>query len=388
MVAGAQQVGRQGGVSGGASREQAMMSTDAMHMARALAIAERGRGRTSPNPMVGAVIVDDEGVVVGRGFHQAAGGPHAEIHALTNAGARARNATLYCTLEPCSHTGRTGPCAPRVAEAGLRRVVVAVQDPNPLVAGRGLTYLRERGLDVSVGTLQHEAERLNAPFFTVMRRRRPFLTLKVAVSRDGCVAAASGRRTQLTGPASNRWIHRDRAEVDALAVGSGTVRVDDPLLTPRGAFRARPLMRVVFDRSLRTPPGARMLSTLEVGPVVVVAAKPFDPDTHRRAEALTSAGVHVESVDDLGDFFPAALAALGNLGVSSVILEGGPTVHQAAWEAGVVDRVQIFRTPGFVGPGGVPCFLEPEVLVDHLTDRRTLSLGEDVLFEGDVHRAD
>ncbi len=233
-------------------------------MARALLLAERGRGRTSPNPMVGALVVDDEGVVVGRGRHESAGGPHAEVHALVDAGERAAGATLYCTLEPCSHTGRTGPCAPRVVAAGIRRAVVAVGDPNPLVSGRGIGYLREHGIDVTVGVLAEQAEKLNEPFFTRMRFRRPFVTMKVALSLDGCVAAAPGIRTQLTGPSAARAIHRERAEIDALAVGSGTVLADDPLLTARGIYRYRPLVRVVFDRRLRTPVTARLFSTIRV----------------------------------------------------------------------------------------------------------------------------
>ena len=226
------------------------MAGDDDYMARALALAERGRGRTSPNPMVGALVVDDEGVIVGRGAHEVAGGPHAEVHALADAGGRARGATLYCTLEPCCHTGRTGPCAPRVVAAGIRRAIVAMEDPNPLVGGRGLDHLRDAGIDVSVGVLRDRAEALNRGFLTAMRLRRPFVTLKVALSVDARVAAAAGARTALTGAAANRAIHRERAEVDAIAVGSETVLVDDPLLTARGAYRYRPLTRVVFDLSL------------------------------------------------------------------------------------------------------------------------------------------
>ncbi len=245
--------------------------SDDFYMALALALAERGRGRTSPNPLVGAVVVDREGVVVGRGAHEIAGGPHAEVYALEDAGARARGATLYCTLEPCSHTGRTGPCAPLVVEAGIVRAVVAIEDPNPRVSGAGFGYLRARGVDVRGGVGSDAAERLNAPFLSVMRRGRPFVTVKVALSRDGCIAAEPGVRTALTGPSANRYIHRERAEVDALAVGSGTLLADDPQLTARGAFRYRPLTRVVFDSRLRTPPTAKLLSTRRAGPVIIMS---------------------------------------------------------------------------------------------------------------------
>ena len=221
-------------------------------MRKALALAERGRGTTSPNPMVGALVVDDEGVIVGRGAHLVAGGPHAEVIALGDAGPRARGATLYCTLEPCSHTGRTGPCAPLVGNAGLRRAVIAIEDPNPLVHGAGLRHLRERGIETIVGVEEAAARRQNAVFLTNLARGRPHVTLKAAVSLDGRLGAP-GVRTRLTGPAANRRVHRQRAEVDALGVGSETILTDDPALTPRGAFRGRPLTRVIFDRRLRTP---------------------------------------------------------------------------------------------------------------------------------------
>ncbi len=368
------------------------MSTDAAdiaHMARALALAERGRGRTSPNPMVGALIVDDDGVVVGRGAHEFAGGPHAEVHALRDAGDRARGATLFCTLEPCSHTGRTGPCAPRVVEAGIRRAVIAVADPNPLVSGRGLAHLRDHGIDVSVGVHEQAALRQNGAFFTMMRRRRPFVTMKVALSRDGRVAARPGTRTALTGGAANRAIHRDRAEVDAIAVGSGTLLADDPVLTPRGAHRSRPLTRIVFDRSLRVPPTARILSTAEVGPIIVVTADPDGDAARRKSKALVEAGARVVTVGGAApSFVAAAMERVGQLGITDLMLEGGPTLHAAAWSAGVVDRVQVYRTPWSLGSDGVPWLSGDLFTLESLDDVRTIPLGDDVLIEGYVHRAD
>ena len=232
-------------------------------MATALALAERGRGRTSPNPLVGAVIVDDSGVVVGTGFHERAGEAHAEVHALRAAGARARGATLYCTLEPCSHTGRTGPCAVAVADAGIRRVVAAMQDPYPEVAGRGFAYLRDHGVEVEVGVREAEAQRLNEVFVTNVVARRPFVVAKIAISLDNAVAAAPGARTAISGAASQRHAQRVRAEVAAIGIGSGTLLADDPVLTARDVWRARPLIRVVFDRRLRTPPTARLCDTLD-----------------------------------------------------------------------------------------------------------------------------
>lgn len=361
---------------------------DVLHMARALALAERGRGRTSPNPMVGAVVVDAEGVVVGAGSHEAAGGPHAEVYALGAAGERARGATLYCTLEPCCHTGRTGPCAPLVVQAGIGRAVVAVEDPNPLVAGRGLGYLREHGVHVTVGVLGEAAVRQNAAFFTVMRRRRPFVTMKVALSLDRKVAAA-GSRTRLTGAAADRLIHRERAAVDALAVGSGTILADDPVLTARGAYRTRPLIRVIFDRRLRTPPTARIFTTRVEGPIIVAGAPLPDDATRGRREALVAAGADVREFDGAARrYLSAVLESLAARdGVTSLVLEGGPAVHASAWAGGLVDRVQIFTTPRTLGPGAVPWLDEHTFGVEALVDRDTVRLGEDVLTEGYVHRA-
>jgi diaminohydroxyphosphoribosylaminopyrimidine deaminase / 5-amino-6-(5-phosphoribosylamino)uracil reductase len=358
-------------------------------MAQALALAERGRGRTTPNPMVGAVLVDEEGVVVGRGAHEVAGGPHAEVHALADAAERARGATLYCTLEPCCHTGRTGPCAPLLVQHGIARAVVAVADPNPRVAGKGIAHLREHGVEVSVGVLHDEAAALNAPFFSGMRRGRPFVTMKVALSRDGKVAARPGRRTPLTGPAANRFIHRERAEMDAIAVGSGTMVVDDPLLTPRGAYRARPLTRVVFDRSLRTPPSASMLATLDAGPIMVMTVPPEGPGARQRAEALQRAGALVEPVHVAGTgsgFLGQALARLATLGVSSLTVEGGPTLHRALWDEGLIDRVQIFRSAVAIGPDGLPWVDAEAVRLDALHGLRTVDFGDDSMTEGYVHR--
>ena len=364
---------------------------DAVHMRRALRLAERGRGRTSPNPMVGAVVVDDEGVVVGRGAHEFAGGPHAEVHALNDAGPLARGATLYCTLEPCCHTGRTGPCAPRVLDAGIRRVVVAAGDPNPLVSGGGIAYLRAHGVEVTEGVLRAEAERQNRAFMSLMRRRRPYVVLKAALSLDGRMAEAPGVRTALTSGAANRLIHRQRAEIDAIAVGSGTILADDPLLTARGAYRHRPLARVIFDRRLRTPPTARVFSTLDAGPVIIMTTVASADSAPERARELTVAGASLELLQqDTSGSVPVALAArrLAERGVISLLIEGGTALHRAAWDAGVVDCVQIYVTPRTLGAGG-QSWLDDRVLrLGALSGLSATPVGEDVLVEGYVHGPD
>jgi diaminohydroxyphosphoribosylaminopyrimidine deaminase/5-amino-6-(5-phosphoribosylamino)uracil reductase len=359
---------------------------DTAFMARALLLAERGRGRTSPNPMVGALVVDDDGVIVGRGAHEVAGGPHAEVRALSDAGGRARGATLYCTLEPCSHAGRTGPCAPLVVESGIRRVVAAIEDPNPRVNGRGLAYLRAHGVDVCVGVLREEAERLNRPFFTVMRCGRPHVTMKAALSADGRVAAGPGLRTLLTGPEAGVLIHRERAEVDAIAVGSNTVLVDDPLLTARGAYRYRPLTRVVFDRRLRLPPAARLLSTLPDGPIVVLTLPLSSDERRRRADALVDAGAAIEVVEAEA-FLRAGLSQLVPRGVTSLIVEGGPALQTALWQESLVDRVQLYVTPHVLGAGGIAWIDLPSGVLATLEDLTVVPVGDDVKIEGHVHRA-
>ncbi len=369
-----------------------MVEDDDAYMARALALAERGRGRTSPNPMVGALVVDADGIIVGRGAHEFAGGPHAEIHALAEAGERARGATLYCTLEPCSHTGRTGPCAPRVVAAGIRRAVIAGEDPNPKVSGRGLDLLRAQGIDVTVGVRGDEAERINRPFFTLMRRGRPLVTMKAALSIDGFVAARRGERTSLTGVEATSAVHRERAEIDAIAVGSETIIVDDPLLTARGVYRYRPLVRVLFDRRLRTPPTARIFGTRDAGPIIVMGLPSPHADVGARAQALLDAGAQVELLT--GDaasseaFLTAALSKLGALGITSLIVEGGPTLHDAFWRAGLVDRVELFLTPQTIGPDGVRWIPFGDGEVAGLRELSVRPLGHDVAIEGYVHRPD
>ena len=348
-------------------------------MRKALALAERGRGHTTPNPMVGALVVDDDGVIVGRGAHQQAGGPHAEVIALADAGPRARGATLYCTLEPCSHTGRTPPCAPLVGSAGIRRAVIALEDPNPLVNGGGLRHLRDRGIETVVGVEREAAERQNAVFLTNIRARRPHVTVKAAVSADGCLGKP-GARVQLTSSAANRRVHRQRAEIDAIGIGSGTLLADDPVLTARGAYRGRPLTRVVFDRRFRTPLSARLLTTAEVGPIIIASSERAVAADAGRARALEAAGVKVLSLRE--DDFGTALRALGDDGISSLVLEGGGVLHRAALAAGVVDVFQLYIVPRTLGPDGVRWLGERSLAWEALRDRRAAWLGPDLFVEG------
>ncbi len=356
--------------------------TDRDYMDRALMLAERGRGKTSPNPLVGAVVVSRDGTVVGQGYHRRTGEAHAEVIALGEAGERARGATLYCTLEPCSHRGRTGPCVEAIVAAGIARVVASVEDPNPLVHGKGFEHLRARGVTVDVGTAAAEARRLNQPFFTVMRERRPFVVLKAALSADGYIAEAPGVRTMLTSAEADRHAHLFRAEVDAIAVGSETILVDDPLLTARGAFRERPLTRVIFDRRLRTPAHAAVLSTLAAGPVMIMTS-PAAAANAELSGPLDARGARIEVVDNPS--LRAPFERLADVGVESLLLEGGSEVHAAAWDEDLVDLVSIYVCPRVIGPGGVPFLGGRPFDAGRLVERREMLLGPDRLIEGYVH---
>ena len=353
-------------------------------MDRALFLAERGRGRTSPNPIVGAVVVSPEGVVVGQGAHLGAGGPHAEIAALSAAGDRARGATLYCTLEPCSHTGRTGPCVERIVDAGIARVVAAIQDPNPRVAGAGFAFLRERGIEVTENVGADAAGLQHAPFFTWVTHERPFVIVKAAASLDGFVGQRDAR-VRLTGPVADRYFHRQRAEVDAIAVGAGTVLLDNPVLTARGAYRARPLTRVLFDWRVRIPADSAVFSTLDAGPVIMLVTRRAAMERAGHLAHLSSRGVVIQPCDTRG--LEPALAWLAARDIVTLLVEGGPTLHAALAEEGLIDRVQWVISPKTLGEG-VAIAATVGRHVDPSRPATIRQLGDDVLFEFDVHRTD
>ncbi len=360
------------------------MVDDERWMRRALIHAARGLGRTTPNPVVGACIVTRDGVVVGDGAHERAGGPHAEVHALQEAGSRAHGATLYCTLEPCVHRGyrRTGPCTEQIIAAGVSRVVAAIEDPNPRVRGQGVATLRAHGIEVLMGVAAAEAERLNRAYLMSVRHGRPWVILKTAMSADGCVTAARGARTAITGAASFRHAQMVRAQVDAVAVGSGTVLVDDPILTVREVYRARPITRVVFDRRLRLPPSAAILQARAAGPVILLTAASAANQHADRVRALEHAGAKVVTLET--GSVREALEALSGLEVQSLLVEGGPTLHRALFAAQLVDELNLYVASMVAGRDGVRWYAPANtVAMDSL---RARALGRDVLVEGYVHR--
>jgi diaminohydroxyphosphoribosylaminopyrimidine deaminase/5-amino-6-(5-phosphoribosylamino)uracil reductase len=321
-------------------------ATDRRHMARAIALAYRGLGTTDPNPRVGCVIVRD-GEVVGEGWHERAGEPHAEVHALRAAGDRARGATVYVSLEPCCHQGRTPPCTGALVAAGVARVVYGCSDPNPHVAGGGAAQLAAAGITVEGGVLEAEARAVNPGFIARMARGRPWIRVKTAVSLDGRTALADGRSRWITGPDARRDVQRLRARSSAIVTGIGTVLADDPELTVRDepAGQVRPPARVVLDSGLRLPPGARLLAT--PGPVVVLATG----DHAGRRQALAAAGADVRIVAaEGGRVAPAALVeALLQLECNEVLVEAGPVVNGAVLAAGLVDEIVVYQAAHVLG---------------------------------------
>ena len=359
------------------------MTVDERHMEQALQLAANGRGRTSPNPMVGAVITGSDGQVVGTGYHESAGGPHAEIRALRTAGEFAVGGTLYCTLEPCCHRGRTGPCTEEIVAAGIRRVVVSTLDPNPIVQGSGVETLRRHRIVVDVGLYANAARDLNFAFFTWIVKGRPFVIMKVATSLEGCFGRKGHSRTKLTSEMADSHVHGLRAEVDGIAVGSKTVIVDDPLLTARYVSRDRPLTRVVFDRRLRVSPSARLFGTRSAGPIIVVTTEAQCERESDRVRELRDVGADIEVIpeaDDLG----WALQKLGKREVTCLVVEGGKSVHHALWRDRYVDRVQMFIAPMRLGVDGEQ-WLNRDLVMKELATVRVTNLGPDVLVEGDVH---
>lgn len=324
------------------------MSTDETFMRRALALAERGAGQTSPNPLVGAVLVRD-GAVIGEGWHARYGTAHAEVVALAAAGGAAKGSTIYVTLEPCAHHGKTPPCVGALLAAGVRRVVYAVDDPNPIAAG-GAEWLRSAGVEVMGGVLKAQAAELIAPFlFAARNHDRPFVTLKLALSIDGAIVDASRARGWLTGPESRRAVHALRASADAIAVGIGTALADDPALTVRDVAAPRvPPLRVVFDRGARLPLGGLLARTAsEVGVVDFT-----DGSAPEREHALREHGIQVQSVETLEQ----ALAVLRRRGVHHLFVEGGAGIASAFIEAGLVDRLITFQAPVILGAGALSAF--------------------------------
>lgn len=364
-------------------------------MRRALELARRGIGLVEPNPAVGAVVVDDDLQVLGEGWHERFGGPHAEVHALAQAGEKARGATLYCTLEPCSHFGKTPPCADAVIAAGIKRVVIATGDPAPHVAGQGIARLKSAGIDVEIGLHESEAQSLIAPFLTLTLQKRPFVTAKWAMSLDGKIATRTGDSKWISGEESRKVAHELRGRMDAILVGIGTVLADDPLLTARPTGPRTPL-RIVLDSRARTPLTAQLLRTLDQGPVLIAVAESNEAESNARQRALSDAGAEVlpltQAQAGRGVCLKSLLAALGRRRLTNLLVEGGGNVHGAFFDAGLVDEVHAFIAPKIIGGDGALSPLlgrgrETVPQLASLSELQSRALGEDAYVSGRIVRA-
>ena len=319
----------------------------------ALTLGRRGLGRTWPNPAVGAVVVND-GVIVGRGWTQPGGRPHAEPVALAQAGAAARGATLYVTLEPCSHVGKSPPCADAVIAAGIKRVVSAIEDPNPEVAGQGHAKLRNAGIEVDVGLMAAEAARAHAGHFRRIREHRPHVIVKLAVSSDDKIAGPGHKTVAITGDAANARVHLLRAQCDAILVGIGTVLADDPLLTCRlPGMEARSPVRVVLDRSLRIPAGSRLVHSARNTPLWVVTSGLAEAPAVAMLGANGAQVIRLGSRPQGGLDLPEVVRALAERGVTRLLVEGGSRVVSSFVAAGLADEFWLLRGPSAIGADGV-----------------------------------
>lgn len=355
----------------------------------ALDLAVKGLGFTSPNPMVGAVVVKDD-QVVGTGYHQAAGKAHAEVNAIDDAGIYADGATLYVTLEPCNHTGRTPPCTEKILAAGIRRIVVAMQDPNPDVSGGGIDYLAGRGVEVVTGICQNEAERLNEIFIKYVKTKRPFSILKCAATLDGRIATRTGDSKWVTGEASRKFVHQLRHASDAIMVGIDTVIRDDPSLTTRLenalADKGKDPVRVILDTHLRIPETAKLLQ-LDSDSDTLIITGPFVPADKKAG--IERQGVRVIESQLNGGLIDLdkLMDQLGALGLTSLLIEGGSRVIASALAAGIVEKIFFFYAPKILGgDDGVPICRGPgPSLMDNsvpVRDIRVRRFGDDVMIEG------
>lgn len=353
-------------------------------MRRVLELAAQARGRTAPNPMVGAVIVDESGALLAEGYHHRAGEAHGEIDALRKLQGQAPGATLYVNLEPCCHYGRTPPCTGALIAAGFRHVVVGIQDPNPKVNGKGIQQLRDAGIAVTVGVLEQTCREINTPYFIHIQKQRPMVSLKIAMSLDAKIATHTGDARWLSCEAARRWSHQMRDAADVILVGANTVMADDPALTVRH-LQGRDPWRVVLDSELRTPITSQMYQPpLATGTCILTTVE----SDHPKFQALSQQGVRVVTLpsDPHGRVsVPAVLQFLHREEKLHLLVEGGGIVHQSFIEQRLVDRLHLVLTPWLIGHNGKAAFpfLGPDLLSQalHLRDIRTSPLGTDILLE-------
>ena len=358
---------------------------DEYFMKMALSLAKRGQGYTSPNPMVGAVIVKD-GQVKGRGYHQSVGKAHAEVNAIADAGPEARGATLYVNLEPCNHTGRTPPCTRKILEAGIKRVVFAMQDPNS-IAGGGGAFLKKHGVEVHRGVCEKSAQRLNEAFIKYVQTKRPFVTLKCAATLDGRIATRTGDSKWVTGEKARRFVHQLRQAVDAILVGIGTIQTDDPSLTARLGFKkgADPV-RIILDTHLSISPDAKILRLDSDSDTILVTGSKIAEEKKKRIQKKGVRLIQQSMASDQIDL-KLLMDQLGSMGITSVLIEGGSRVIASAFGSGIVDKIHFFYAPKILGgDDGLPIckgpgrrLMKESIRIKNVRVRR---FDDDVMIEG------
>ena len=370
------------------NKKRAISEKDYIFMGRAIDEARKGVGRTSPNPCVGAVIVKN-GEEISRGYHKKAGTAHAEIHALNKAGDAAQGATMYVTLEPCNHTGKTPPCSHAVAAAGIAKVVVGMTDPNPLVSGSGIDYLEEHGIEVITGVLEEECQELNRPFLKHITTGLPFVIMKAGMSLDGRLSYQKSTPGKMTGAASLQRSHELRDQVDAILIGSGTQVADNPSLTTRLEDNGKDPLRVVLDSQLSIDVDAKILHLQSAAPTLIVCTHKADQKKADLLQAIENVEVERVSADTQGYVaVKALLQLLGKRGVNSLLVEGGSAIHASFLKSGCVDRVMLFVAPLFAGSFGNPLLTDFSVAEREeaikLRNVQYIPLGEDLLVQGDL----
>lgn len=351
----------------------------------ALRLAEMGKGLTSPNPVVGAVVVKN-GRIIGKGYHRKAGEPHAEAIALEEAGKEAEGSTLYVNLEPCVHWGKTPPCADRIKKAKVKRVVVGTVDPNPLVNYKGIEFLKESGIETRVGVLEKEAKEINAPFFKSIKEGIPFVSLKMAMTLDGKVATWSGDSKWISSEGSRNYVHLLRFENDAIIVGVGTIVKDDPLLTIRYG-KSKEIVRVILDSRLSIPERAKIFESLDKGKIIIFTGRIED---NEKLERLRVKGVEIVSFNTQGRVpLPDVLKYLNKIKINSVLVEGGHSLATSFLESSLVDRIYVFVSPKLVGGRDAPTFFEGNGLSSisdsvKIKNIKSFCIGKDTVIIGDV----
>lgn len=368
--------------------ERSLIIVNEKYMQMAIELAERGRGYTSPNPLVGAVIVKD-GVVVGRGYHERAGKAHAEVNAIADAGDQTNGATLYVNLEPCNHHGRTPPCTEAILKSGIHRVVVGMEDPNPTVGGGGNQLLRDHGIEVVCDVLKKQSERLNEIFIKYVTTKRPFVILKCACTLDGRIASRTGDSKWITNTESRRFVHELRHAVDAIMVGKGTVSKDNPRLTTRfDDKKGRDPMRIVLDTHLSVPHDAALLNLSSDSDTVIITG----PDVpEKKKNGLARPGVRILSTRlKNGEIdLDVLMTRLGEMEITSLLIEGGSRVNASALRANIIDKVFFFYAPKILGgDDGVPVFTGegPDLMSEsvRIRDMSVHRFADDVMIEGYV----